>query len=245
MVGVSFISDITERRKSQQTLLDYQFQLRRLAASLISAQESENRELARELHDVFSQEIAVLSMEVSSLLHSAGARSRLEPRLAELGKKLGLLAQEIHRTSRQLHPSILDELGLEAALREQCEALSQHSDLSVRFTATEMPFEIPQDVSLCLYRVAQESLRNVRKHVGRAEVNLRLAVSPEGICLQVSDSGDGFDLEQARKRGGLGLISMEERARLVNGEFSIQSQPGIGTLVQVLVPLDVRQHETA
>jgi PAS domain S-box-containing protein len=237
MLAVSFISDVTERRKSEQTVLEYQKQLQRLAASLISDQETENRELARELHDVFSQELAALNMEVTMILHAAGARSRLAPRLAELGKKLSRLAEEIHGTSRQLHPSILEELGLEAALREECEALSQHSGLPVRFTAAGIPPQLPQEVRLSLYRIAQESLRNIRKHVGAAEVSVRLAGDGQGVRLRVEDSGDGFDVEQARKRGGLGLISMEERARLVNGTFSIRSRPGAGTLVEVFVPL--------
>ncbi|GEM_PF-1855653 len=236
-LGVAFISDITERKKNEEIVLNYHKQLQRLAASLISDQENENRDLARELHDVFSQELAAVGMEVSSLMNSVPARSRLAPRLAELGRKVSRLAEEIHHTSRQLHPSILDELGLEAALREECEKLSQYSAMRVQFTSTQMPAALPQEVSLCLYRIGQESLHNIRKHSGATEVEVKLTGSPDGVFLQVMDSGDGFDVEQARKRGGLGLISMEERVRLVNGRFSIRSQPGTGTVVEVFIPL--------
>jgi len=222
-------------------LLDYQLQLQRLAASLISAQETENRELARELHDVFSQELAALGMEISTILHAAETHSRLVPQLAGLGKKVGRLADEIHQTSRQLHPAVLNELGLETALHEECETLSEHSGMRVRLTSTNIPAALPEDVSLSLYRVAQESLHNIRKHVGATEVNVRLEGTPDGVSLQVADSGDGFAVEETRKRGGLGLISMEERVRLIGGKFSIRSHAGNGTLVEVFVPLNLSE----
>jgi len=240
MLGVIFISDITERRKNEETLLYYQKQLQRLAASLISAQETENRELARELHDVFSQELAALGMEVSTLLESADAPSPFKQRLADLGKSIGRVADEIHCTSRQLHPAILEELGLVAALREQCETFSRNSGIPVQFTPADLPVALPEEVSLCLYRIAQESLRNIRKHAGATQVRVRLAVNQDGVTLSFEDTGDGFDVEEARKRGGLGLVSMEERARLVNGKLSIHSRPGNGTSVEVFVPLNVK-----
>jgi PAS domain S-box-containing protein len=240
LLGVSFISDVTERRKNKVTLLDYQKQLQRLAASLISAQETRNRELARELHDVFSQELAALGMEVSTLLESAAVPSPLKQRLADLGKNVGRLADEIHCTSRQLHPAILEELGLVAALREEFDTFARNSGIPMRFTAAELPVALPEEVSLCLYRIAQETLRNIRKHARATEVRVRLKANQDGATLAFEDIGDGFDVNEARKRGGLGLVSMEERARLVNGKFSIRSQPGNGTVVEVFVPLLVK-----
>jgi two-component system, NarL family, sensor kinase len=179
-------------------------------------------------------------MEVSTLLESAESASPLAQRLADLGKKIGRLADEIHRTSRQLHPAILEELGLVAALREECETFSQHSGIAVQFTPEGVPAALPEEVSLCLYRIVQESLHNIRKHARPNEVRVCLAGTGDGVTLQVEDSGDGFDVVEARKRGGLGLISMEERVRLVNGKFSIRSQPGSGTVVEVFVPLSVK-----
>ena len=108
----------------------------------------------------------------------------------------------------------------------------------MQFTPADLPVELPEEVSLCLYRIAQESLRNIRKHTGATQVRVWLAANQDGVTLNVEDTGDGFEVEKARKRGGLGLISMEERARLVNGKFSIRSQPGNGTSVEVFVPLE-------
>jgi len=238
MLGVSFISDITERRKNQETLLQYQGQLRRLTASLLSAQETENRELARELHDVFSQELAALSMELSTLLGCGGVAGPLSEHLAHMERKIGNLADEMHRASRQLHPGIIEELGLPAALRELCDDFSQKSGIPVRFISESPPASLPEDISLCLYRIAQGSLRNVGKHSRATEVSVRLAGGPYSVILRVEDTGDGFDLDEGRKSGGLGLISMEERARLVNGELTIRSQPRGGTTVQVSVPVN-------
>ena len=237
VLGVAFVSDITESKKNEEALLDYQRRLQRLTRSLLSVQETENRELARELHDVFSQELAALGMEVSTLLSSSEIASPLTQRLADLGKKIGDLADDMHRTSRQLHPAILHELGLETALREECNTFSQQSGIAVQFLSEEMPALLPEDVSLCLYRVAQESLRNIRKHTGATGVSMHLRGEGEGVSLRVEDTGDGFHVEEARKSGGLGLIGMEERVRSVNGRFAIRSSPGDGTTVEVFVPL--------
>jgi signal transduction histidine kinase len=190
------------------------------------------------LHDVYSQELAVLAMEISTLLKSPEMEGPLTERLADLGKKLGDLADDMHRTSRQLHPAILHELGVETALREECDALSEQCGIPVQFLCEGLTAWLSEDVSLCLYRIAQETLRNVRKHAGAAEVQVRLRGEGGGVSLRVEDTGNGFDVEEARKSGGLGLISMEERVRLVNGRFAIRSSRGTGTTVEVFVPLD-------
>jgi two-component system CheB/CheR fusion protein len=237
ILGVAFIGDISERKQSEEALLDYQKRLQRLAGSLLTIQESGNRDLARELHDVFSQELAALRLEVSTLLSSPKVAGSLAEPLAALGRKIGHLADEMHRTSRQLHPAILSELGLEAAMREECSTLSEQIGIPVQFVCENLAAPFPGDVALALYRVAQESLRNIRKHSGATGAHVSLRGEKGGVALRIEDTGDGFDLVKARKSGGLGLISMEERIRMVNGRFEIQSQPGIGTTVDVFVPL--------
>jgi PAS domain S-box-containing protein len=237
-LGVAFVSDITERKKNQQTLADYRQQLQRLTAGLIAAQESGNRELARELHDVFSQELAAVGMEISSLKEQARSHGALAERLADLGKKISRLARDIHRTSRELHPAVLEELGLEPALRQECEAFQQRSGIPTQFTVANVPAGLAKEAALCFYRVAQESLRNIAKHAPNANaVQVSLSGSPEGMILRIEDTGDGFELDEALKKGGLGLISMEERVRLQRGKIHVQSEPGKGTKITVLVPL--------
>ena len=236
-LAVAFISDISDRKKSERTLLEYKNQLQQLTGALLTAQESGNRQVARELHDVFSQELAAIGMELSSLKEGAKS-SDIRARLSDLGKRISRLAADIHRTSRELHPAILEELGLEPALRQECESFEQRSAIATQFTATNVPHAIPQEVALCLYRVAQESLHNIQKHAPESDiVRLSLSGGAESLTLRVEDTGNGFELDEALRKGGLGLISMEERVRLVHGKMTIESKPGKGTIVTAFVPL--------
>jgi len=237
-LGVAFISDITVRKNTAATLEAYRQQLQHLTASLISTQEGENRALARELHDVFTQELAAASMEISALVQSSSGRTGpFRNRLAALGKKIAMLADEIHGKSRRLHPVILEDLGLKAALREECRSMQEHSRIPVEFALENVPASVPEEVSLCLYRVAQESLRNIGKHSKATQVHMALTGGQSGITLRIEDKGEGFDLDQEVKKGGLGFVSMEERVRLVGGTLTIQSQLGKGTTVTAFVPL--------
>lgn len=238
MLGVAFLSDITDRKKNEAALLEYQRSLQELTSRLLSVQEAETKLLARELHDVFSQKLAGLGMQISVLIKSS-SKSHGVPvtKLKALGQEVSELAEDIHRMSRQLHPAILDDLGLEAALHEECDSFSQQAGIPVDFQAEGVSRSLPEDIALCLYRVAQESLRNIAKHAQATEVRVLLTSDRESATLSIEDVGDGFDLEEVRGKGGLGLISMEERARLVNGTLSIRSQPGVGTQVELRVSL--------
>jgi signal transduction histidine kinase len=160
--------------------------------------------------------------------------------LKTLGGQVNNLAEDIHRMSRQLHPAILDDLGLEAALGEECDSFSRHAGIPVEFQAADVPRSLPEDVALCLYRIAQESLRNIGKHAQATNVRMLLTLERNVVTLSIVDVGDGFDLDEVKGKGGLGLISMEERARLVNGVLTIQSQPGVGTRVELQVSLGPR-----
>lgn len=216
--------------------------LKALTASLILGQETEKRNLARELHDVFSQKVAVVGMELSAL----GRKPPRSPvtlgkRLQALSDQIVALAEDIHRMSRRLHPAILDDLGLAPALKNECDAFSRQRGLPVEFTAAGAPSDLPRDVSLCLYRVAQESLRNVARHAGPARVRVALSGDQREVALSVEDTGNGFRPGANHRGGGLGLVSMEERVRLVNGSLSVKSQPGRGARVEVRVPLERRR----
>jgi len=212
--------------------------LQRATRAVLVAQEEGNREIARELHDVFSQDLAAVGMKMAALKNDIRFESDQESRFTELRHEITEVANRIHQTSRTLHPSIVEDLGLEAGLRQGCDSFQSTYGIAAEFTASKVPAGIPLDVALCLYRVAQESLRNVHKHAKETEkVSVSLAGSRHGITLAVKDQGSGFDLDEALGRGGLGLISMEERVRAVGGEFKIESAPGAGTMVTAFVPL--------
>ena len=237
---VGSLVDITEMERNQAALEGYKQRLQDLTAGLLDAQENASRSLARELHDVFSQEVASLATQMFMLQEESKADSELAKQLFALGQRSVRLAQSLHRTSRELHPTIIEDLGLKAALAEECDAFEGRSRIRTQFTAENMPAELSKGASVCLYRVAQESLRNIGKHAANSsEVRVLVFGSPQGVTLRIEDNGEGFNLEDAHKKGGLGLISMEERVRLVNGSLSIHSKSGKGSTLEVVVPLGI------
>ncbi len=237
-LGVSFVSDITVRKQGEATMLQNQKELQALTARLLGFQEAGNKDLARELHDDLSQKLAALGMEVSTLLQPPVPPDSLPGRVHGLSARINGVAEGVHAMSRRLHPAVLDELGLEAALREECTAFSASAATPCEVQSRGVPASLPEDVSLCLYRVAQESLRNIAKHAKATRVRVVLSGKKAGVGLRVEDTGDGFDLKRAKGKGGLGLISMEERVRLLQGKFTIESYPGEGTTVDVFIPLE-------
>jgi two-component system, chemotaxis family, CheB/CheR fusion protein len=231
LLSVSFISDVSEKREQEMLM-------RSMTAALISMEESRGRNIARELHDDISQKLAALGMETAALLNRDGNSSEvLAARIRGLGSGINSLTEDVQRMSRHLHPKILDDLGLEVAVREECISLAKTLGIAVKFQSNNVPRIIPEDTELCLFRVSQEALRNIAKHAMAKEVEVTLARSRRSIVLAISDVGDGFDLDQPRHNNGLGLVSMEERVRLVGGMFRIHSQPGHGTQIEVQVPL--------
>jgi PAS domain S-box-containing protein len=226
-----FMIDITKRKQTEEALRD-------LSGLLISAQEEERRRVARELHDDLNQRMALLSIELEQLGQKISAEeSALRQNVVDLRLRAQEISTAIHRLSYQLHPSQLDHLGLDTALKSFCEEFSRVHGLRIEFHRSGFPIPIPKDVTLCIFRIAQESLRNVIKHSGAESARVVLEVDETAVGLTVSDGGNGFDLDANRTRRGLGLISMSERLRLVGGELSIDSQPLQGTAIRVSVPL--------
>jgi signal transduction histidine kinase len=229
----------TELERNQKALEEYKQRLQELTAGLLNAQENASRALARDLHDVFSQELSVLATQIFILQKESKSDDKLASRLSELGQRSVRLAHNLHRTSRELHPTILEDLGLKAALGEECDIFQERSRIRIEFTAENIPPELPADVSVCLYRVVQESLRNIGKHAANCNAVRVIVSGSQGVTLRIEDNGEGFNLEDAHKKGGLGLISIEERVRLVNGSLSIHSEPGKGSTLEVVVPIGV------
>jgi len=226
-----FMIDITARKQTEETLSI-------LSGRLINAQEEERRRIARELHDDLNQRMALLSIELEQLGQKIPERqSELREDVRDLQSKAHEISMEIHRLSYQLHPSKLDHLGLAAALKSLCDELKASQGLQIEFFQRGFPATLPKDVTLCVFRIAQEALRNIVKHSGTHEALVVLERTDGEISLCVSDTGCGFDTESDKMKSGLGFISMMERLRLVGGEISIHSQPSWGTQIDVSVPL--------
>ena len=228
----------TESQAKATSLRESQENLRALAGQLLTAQEEATQRIARELHDTFGQQMALLSLRISEIETLLPTKRELaEEKLRACREQIGMLAQEIQEFARQLHSSVLHELGLEVALRAECDAYSRRTGTAVAFSAENVPELLREDISLCLYRVAQESLHNIWKHAEANRLGVMVRASNEEIELIVEDFGKGFDIESTKGKGGLGLISMQERVRLVGGSFAITTRAGDGTRVQVRIPL--------
>jgi signal transduction histidine kinase len=209
-----------------------------LGGRLIYAQEQERKRIARELHDDISQKLALISVEVEKARQSLnGSAAETKQRLAEVQSHCSEVAFGIHSLSRQLHSSNLDYLGIAGAIAGFCREFSEKYDLVVEFTERNVPNRIADDSALCLFRIAQEALNNARKYSGTKKFDVELFGGADEVHVTVRDQGAGFDLEQVRRTGGLGLVSMEERVHLVRGSLSIHSRPGAGTTIKAVVPI--------
>ena len=223
--------DITERKAAEEALED-------LSGQLIRARENECARIARELHDDLNQRMALISIELEQLgLSAPDSDGTLQMQLRGIIKQAAEVSREIHRISYDLHPSKLIQLGLVAAVKSLCDELRSSHELKIEFFHEGAPASLPQDISLCLYRIVQESLNNVLRHSGAKEAEVELRWIKNQVRLSVSDSGIGFDIESPRIRKGLGLLGMRERLRLVGGQISIRSRAPHGTQIDVRVPL--------
>ncbi len=226
------------RRRAEEGLRQSQRELRGLTGRLLQAHETESRRIARELHDDLNQNLALLSVEMDLLGQKPPeSPARLRGRMQELSARVKHLSSSVHALSYRLHPSKLEQLGLVAAVSDLCKELNQIHGLPIEFTHDPLPAVIPQDTALCLYRIAQEALRNVIKHSGARHAAVKLSGSADAICLRIVDDGVGFDPALVEATAGLGLVSMRERVRLVGGEIAIDSRPSGGTRIDVRVPL--------
>ena len=228
----ALLVEVTERRRAEEKL---QF----LTGKLIQAQEEERRRIARDLHDDFNQRLAALSVELATVERTLGASPAPIPQqLAAIRGQVVQLSDDLHDLAYKLHPSLLEHVGLELAMRDHVAQFTKQTGLPVTWSARAVPGTLPPEIATALFRVMQESLQNVFKHAQATAVTVRLSGSPKGIGLSVRDNGKGFEVEsQSAKRAGLGLVSMQERARLLGGISRIRSSPEHGTRVCAWIPL--------
>lgn len=225
-------NDITERKRSEETL-------RSVSARLIRAQEEERNRIARELHDGLNQKLAMLCVDLDEFSQSYRSLGICEE-LSALSLRLQEASADVHGLSHRLHPSKLDHLGLLPALKSLCRDLSGRRGLNIEFVShsDRSQFdELDKEVALCAYRVAQEALSNVIKHSGASTARVQLKCQKRIVHLLITDSGKGFNIADAKLKGRLGLISMEERLRLANGKLIIRARPDRGTQIEARIPL--------
>jgi PAS domain S-box-containing protein len=232
-------SDITERKQAEDKIKEREHDLQKLTHRLIGRQEEENRRLSRELHDDLTQRLAVLAIQAGRMEQEAmkGGQPALTE-FDELKNQAIQISSDVHNLSRQIHPSILDVLGLEKAIKSECTRFSQREGIPVDFTAERIPAALPKDAALSLYRIIQEGLANIAKHACAGQISVSLKGNDDSLFLSIRDDGIGFDAAEVRKKPGLGLSSMRERVRIIHGEVHIHSEPGTGSTIEVKMPLN-------
>jgi PAS domain S-box-containing protein len=229
--NVALAAELEERTRNEQ-------EIRSLSARLINAQEEERARLARDLHDDLSQQIAVLSIAVGNLKRQIpGQESDARSQSDRIQQKLVQLADGVRRLSHELHPAVLQHSGLASALQSYCDEFVVLTGIRLSFRSEGSFDHIPAPVALGLYRIAQEALKNVTKHSNATDAEVTLQYSEGLLCLTVADRGVGMDVNSKHSPGGLGLISIKERTRLLSGTIQIRSQANQGTTITVRVDI--------
>lgn len=226
--------DVTEEKWAQDKLRD-------LADQVMNAQEHERRRIAAELHDDVTQRLATLGIELGLLKRSIHPEDAgIHENLNRLQSRILQLAEDIRRLSHSLHPSVLEHADLAISLEMHCREFSSQQGIGVNFSARDVPKDIPRSVSIALYRIAQEGLQNVARHSRATEASVVLGGEGQSeLSLFIIDNGVGFDVKNARINPGLGLVSIEERARLIGATVNLDSMPDEGTRLSIHVPLQI------
>ena len=242
---VTLLVNLQKRKRAEISLRESRQDLRTLAGRLISAREEELSRLSREFHDDIAQRLAAAAIEAGKLeTQKTGIEESALKKIGSMKDQLIALSEDVHAISRQIHPSILKDLGLVRAVTSLCVRFSDREDIPVDFLHEHIPDVIRKDVALCLYRVIQESLRNVAKHAKATQVSILLRGLDGHIFLRIKDNGIGFVPQGVRQTPGIGLASMRERLDYIKGSLSIKSEPGNGTVIEISAPLGGETNET-
>ena len=222
--------DITERKRDERHLLE-------LSGRLINAQEDERARIARELHDDFSQRLALMAMKLEQLSQTpAAADHSVIGRLHMVWERITELSSDIHRLSHRLHSSKLQYVGLLTAAKSLCEETARKHHIQIEFVNHDMPETISPDIALCFFRIVQEALNNIVKHSGAKQARIEFSGASSIIRLRIVDAGVGFDPGSRTAHVGLGLARMRERLRLIGGSLAIRSFHMEGTKIQAEAP---------
>ena len=233
----SLVAEVAERMQTEQSLEQSRQALQKLAFQLLRVQEEERRRISRDLHDDMNQRLALLAMDIEAICrqlsplqgHTGKAIQAIQDRVVDL-------SDVVRHIAYQLHPSILDDLGLPIALQRLVDDVTARTHISGSFGHKDIPAAVPQEIATCLYRITQESLNNVVRHAEASHVDVELTGAQSELSVTITDNGVGFDYEEPLNGShGLGLLSMKERVALVHGDLHVTSAVGKGTRIQVVV----------
>ena len=231
--ALSVIADITERKRAEEALAS-------LSGRLIEAEDEERKRIAREIHDDYNQRVAMLAVDLEQLADNVGDSSgETSQKVHELFDRISELGADLHSLSHRLHSSTLESLGLLVGLEAFCREFAEQQGIHVDFVHENVPRDVPPDAGLCMFRITQEALRNVKRHSGADRAEVRLEQLDGRLHLSVSDCGRGLKSNQPPAEHGIGIRGMEERLRLLGGKLEIQSRPMQGTRIDAWLPLEI------
>ena len=235
---VGIVIDVTERVRLRETIEASRDEVRALAASLLSAAETERSRVAHNLHDRICQQLASLAIDMGGLAEDSESPSLTRDDLKALQARIVVASEETRHIAYELHPTVLEDLGLIASLQELCREFSASvPDLDIRLKSAVLPAAIQLEAASCVYRVAEEGMNNVVKHAGATHITISLRTRRQSLVMTLSDDGRGFDMQAAKGKGRLGLIGLEERVRLVGGTLAISARKPHGTWIILSIPI--------
>ncbi len=228
---LSVIADVTERKHAEEALAS-------LSGRLIEAQDEERKRIAREIHDDYNQRLAMVAVDLEQLAENVGdSPGETSQKVHELFDHVSELGADLHSLSHRLHSSTLENLGLFVGLEAFCKEFAAQQGIQVDFVHENVPCGVPADAALCMFRITEEALRNIKRHSGATRAEVRLEQMDVRLHLSVSDRGRGFNSNSPPPQRGIGIHSMEERLRLLGGRLEIQSRPTEGTRIDAWLPL--------
>lgn len=230
---IALVEDITERKIAME-------RLRSLGARLEQVREEERAQIAREVHDELGQMLTALSLGLSALGRNLAKKQKrsaasLLKRIGGMNRIIEQAVQSVRHIAMHLRPDVLDRLGLVEGIRWQAKEVSRRAGIKLQFQGSQIPSSVGKQVSIGLFRIAQEAFTNVARHANASELHVQLTANDGGIVLRIEDNGKGFD-ESIHRSKSFGLLGMEERARIMSGTLTVQGSPGKGTIIQVEIP---------
>lgn len=241
---IAIVEDITEKRNAEEQASERLENVVQLTRRIETIQEEEAKYISREIHDELGQTMTALKMGLHHLevdilnLPATAHRNRLEDRIVQSSGLIDESIDFVRKIALRVRPNVLDNIGLPAALRQECEEFEEHHKLTCRFAVDSDFPPLNDEVETGLFRVSQELLTNIARHAKASEVDLRLTATSEAVTMELKDDGMGFSVGDARKKGHLGLLGVEERVHNMNGKLSLKSEPGQGTIITASIPLD-------
>jgi signal transduction histidine kinase len=238
--GLAMVTDVTRRKQIAEELQQSYKDIRELASHLQNIREEERIQIARDIHDELGQQLTGLKMDVSWLSSKLGVKDNaiaIDEKIKGMTELLDEAVRSVRRISANLRPSILDDLGLEAALEWQSQEVQKRFGIEINFDSQFPEIELPVGIATGLFRVYQEALTNAVRHANAHKINSKLLLSGDKIILEINDDGKGMDMKADTTKKSFGLLGIKERVFVMNGKYEIKSEPGKGTFLSVAVPL--------